>query len=94
MPTQNVSLTPKLESFVKDQVAGGMFKSASEVHRVALASLMKRNEERELRVKRLDEALQVGVDDLDKGRFTVVSSAEEHEAFFGSIMKRVVSKNS
>ena len=94
MPTQNVSLTPQLESFVKEQVAGGMFKSASEVHRVALASLMHRNEERNLRMKRLDEALQAGVDDLDNGRFTEVSSEEEQEAFFGAMMKRVVSKNS
>ena len=94
MPTQNVSLTPQLESFVKEQVAGGMFKSASEVHRVALASLMQRNEERTLRMRRLDEALQAGVDDLGNGRFTEVSSDEEHEAFFGAIMKRVISKDS
>ena len=91
--TQNVSLTPQLESFVKEQVAGGMFKSASEVHRAALAFLMQRNEERELRIKRLNEALQSGVDDLDNGRFTEISSDEEHEAFFGGIMKRVQSKN-
>jgi|SaaInlStandDraft_1057018.scaffolds.fasta_scaffold227829_2 antitoxin ParD1/3/4 len=93
MPTQNVSLTPQLESFVKDQVKGGMFKSASEVHRAALASLMQKNEERNLRMRRLDEALQAGVDDLDNGRFTEVSSDEENEAFFGGIMKRVISKS-
>ena len=93
MPTQNVSLTPQLESFVKEQVEGGMFKSASEVHRAALASLMHRNEERELRIKRLDEALQTGIGDLDNGRFTEVSSDEEHEAFFGRMVNRVLSQN-
>jgi len=89
MPNRNVSLTPKLESFVKDQVAGGMYKTASEVHRVALASLMRRDEERQLRVKKLDEALQRGLDDLEKGRYTSISSEEEQDAFFKGVMKRV-----
>ena len=93
MPTQNVSLTPKLEKFVKTQVAGGMFKSASEVHRAALASLMQRDEERQLRMRRLDEALQKGIDDLEDGRLSSISSEEEQNAFFSGIMKRVVKKN-
>ena len=33
-------------------------------------------------MKRLDEALQTGIGDLDNGRFTEISSDEEHEAFF------------
>lgn len=93
MPTQNVSLTLKLEAFVKEQVAGGMFKSASEVHRAALASLMQRDEERRLRVKRLDESLQEGIDDLDNGKFTEISSEEEQSAFFESIMKKVTTRD-
>ena len=93
MPTQNVSLTPQLEKFVKTQVAGGMFKSASEVHRVALASLMQRDEERQLRMRRLDEALQVGIGDLKEGRLSHISSEEEQDAFFRGIMNKVVDKN-
>jgi antitoxin ParD1/3/4 len=88
MPTQNVSLTLKLEQFVKKQVAGGMFKSASEVHRVALASLMLRDEERQLRIKRLDAALQAGIGDLEEGRLSSISSEEEQDAFFKGIIKK------
>jgi antitoxin ParD1/3/4 len=93
MPTQNVSLTPKLDSFVKDQVKGGLFKSASEVHRAALVTLMHDVEERELRLKRLDEALQKGVEDLDNGRYAEISSAKQHKAFLGGVIKRVLSKS-
>ncbi len=52
--TRNVSLTPDLEAFIEDRVAGGRYRSASEVVRAALRLL----EEAECRRERRREALQ------------------------------------
>jgi antitoxin ParD1/3/4 len=56
----NVSLTPKLEKFVKAQVKSGEFNSASEVVREALRLLQERKEVHRLKLKRLREALAEG----------------------------------
>jgi antitoxin ParD1/3/4 len=56
----NVSLTPKLERFVKAQVKSGAFNNASEVVRAALRLLEERKALHELKLKRLREAVAEG----------------------------------
>jgi len=65
MPTQNVNLTPELDRFVKSAVASGAYNNASEVHRAALSALAGEWEERDLRLTRLRQEIQAG---LDSGR--------------------------
>jgi antitoxin ParD1/3/4 len=62
MPTQNVNLTPQLDRFVKNAVESGRFNNASEVHRAALAGMAKEDEERDLRLARLRQEIQLGLD--------------------------------
>jgi antitoxin ParD1/3/4 len=62
MPTQNVNLTPELDRFVKEAVARGEFNNASEVHRAALAAMVREHEERALRLARLRQEIQAGLD--------------------------------
>ena len=62
MPTQNVNLTPQLDRFVKEVVESGQFNNASEVHRAALAAMAKEREERGLRLVRLRQEIQRGLD--------------------------------
>ena len=62
MPTQNVNLTPELDRFVKEAIARGEFNNASEVHRAALATMAREHEERELRLARLRQEIQAGLD--------------------------------
>jgi len=62
MPTQNVNLTPELDRFVKEAVATGQFNSASEVHRAALSAMAREQEERALRLARLRQEIQSGLD--------------------------------
>ncbi len=69
MPTQNVNLTPALDRFVKRAVKSGAFNNASEVHRAALTALAREEEERELRLARLRQEIQAG---LDSGRPAVI----------------------
>lgn len=44
--TKNVSLTPELDRFVAEQVASGLYRSASEVVRAALRLMEKAERER------------------------------------------------
>lgn len=66
----NVSLTPKLEGFVKAKVKTGDYNNASEVVREALR-LLQREEEavRERKAARLRKALQAGLDGPDAEGF-------------------------
>lgn len=61
-PTQNVNLTPELDRFVKEAVESGQFNNASEVHRAALSAMAEEKEERALRLARLRQEIQVGLD--------------------------------
>ncbi|MBB5022830.1 type II toxin-antitoxin system ParD family antitoxin [Desulfurispira natronophila] len=64
----HISLTRELESRVKAKVESGLYNNASEVIREALR-FMDAHEEwiYEIKLARLREQLQVGVDQLDRG---------------------------
>lgn len=68
----NVSLTPKLEGFVKAKVKTGDYNNASEVVREALRLLQRREEAvRERKTARLRKALQAGLDGPDTEEFDI-----------------------
>jgi antitoxin ParD1/3/4 len=67
----NISLTPELEHYIKDKIAGGMYHSASEVVREALRLLRRHDELARIEVEELRREIQLGLDDLDQGRKTV-----------------------
>ena len=62
MPTKNVNLTPQLDRFVKEVVDSGEFNNASEVHRAALSAMAREREERIVRLHRLRQEIQLGLD--------------------------------
>lgn len=63
----NVSLTPELAGFVKDQVDSGMYHSASEVVREGLRLLRQQKQDRQTRLDRLRAEIALGVEQLDRG---------------------------
>jgi antitoxin ParD1/3/4 len=66
----NVSLTPKLENFVKSKVKTGDYNNASEVVREALRLLQKEDAVvHERKTVRLRKALQAGIDSPDVDDF-------------------------
>lgn len=77
MPTQNVNLTPKLERFVKKVVDSGEFNNASEVHRAALSAMAREREERALRLRRLRQEIQKGLDSGSPRRITGIDAFME-----------------
>ncbi len=62
MSSQAISLTPQLERFVQEAVDSGEFDSASEVHRAAIAAMARERQERALRLQRLRQEIQLGMD--------------------------------
>lgn len=77
MPTRNVVITQHQEALIASLVESGRFQNASEVLRAGLRLLESQESEDAARLARLREAIQVGLDDLERGDFIDFDSAEE-----------------
>ena len=69
----NISLTPQLESMVKQKVGTGLYSSASEVVREALRLLEAKDQLNELKLTTLRQEIQKG---LDSGESTPLNMEE------------------
>ena len=84
----HISLTPELESRVKAKVATGYYNNASEVIREALR-FMEVHEDwiHEIKLTQLREQLQIGVDQLDRGKGIAVESRSALDTLFDDIKR-------
>jgi antitoxin ParD1/3/4 len=64
----NISLTPELEQFVQNKVNSGMYTSASEVIRESLRLLLTYDDLQTQRIKQLNQAIDVGLQQLKSGK--------------------------
>ncbi|MDM7945562.1 MAG: type II toxin-antitoxin system ParD family antitoxin [Oceanibaculum nanhaiense] len=69
MPTRNVVLTDHQAELVEHLVESGRYQNASEVLREGLRLIEARDMENAARLEALKKAAQVGIDDIDAGRF-------------------------
>jgi antitoxin ParD1/3/4 len=69
MPTRNVVLTQHQAELIEKLVDSGRYQNASEVLRDGLRLVESRDAEERARIKALREAVQVGIDDLEAGRY-------------------------
>ena len=90
MPTQNVNLTSELDRFVKDEVASGHFNNASEVHRAALSAMAREREERAVRLERLRNEIQKGLDSSKAGRSVEIHGPAELDAMLEGCFERAM----
>ena len=81
----NFSLTPQLEIFVREQAAMGDYNNASEVVREALRLFKRREEERQLKISNLRQAIKTGDDAIKKGDFVALDSNQAMDDFFEAI---------
>lgn len=81
----HLSLTPKLEEFVKSKVNAGLYNNASEVVREALRIMREYETVRRLKLKRLKNALAKGEADLTAGRFTTIEDDDDLAEFFARL---------
>ncbi len=82
----HVSLTPELESRVKAKVESGLYNNASEVIREALR-FMDSHEDwiHDLKIAKLREQIQVGIDQMDQGRGIAITSKADLHAMFADL---------
>jgi antitoxin ParD1/3/4 len=82
----HISLTPELEARVKAKVESGLYNNASEVIREALR-FMETHEEwiQEIKLARLREQLQLGLDQLNRGEGMTIRSKGALDALFQDI---------
>lgn len=69
MPTRNVVLTDHQARFVEELVTAGSYQNASEVLREGLRLVERQVSEDAIRLVALREAVQVGLADIEAGRF-------------------------
>lgn len=69
MPTRNVVLTDHQAALIERLVASGRYQNASEVLREGLRLIEARDAEEQARLEALRNAVQVGIDDIEAGRF-------------------------
>lgn len=63
----NVSLTPELEQYVREQVESGRYRSASEFVRESIRLKQRQDRERDARLAALRGDIDRGVEELDGG---------------------------
>lgn len=85
MPTRNINLTERFDSFLTRQIEGGRFKNASEVVRAALYLLERQEREEEAKLEALRRDAKAGTDAYERGDFTPIADDAALDHFFGEI---------
>ena len=81
MPTRNVVITDHQAALVERLVASGRFQNASEVLRYGLRLVEQREAEEAAKLKALLAAVAEGEAAVAAGRYTVINTDEELDAF-------------
>ena len=66
----HISLTNRLDEFVKEKVQTGLYNNASEVRREALRLLEQQEQVNELKLQVLRDAVRLGANEADRGLFS------------------------
>lgn len=88
MTTQTIDIPEEQARFMRDAVATGRFRDESEVVRAALQLLEQEEEEYRENLETLRAEVQMGMDDIEAGRYTELNSREEIEAFGREVARR------
>lgn len=85
MPTRNVVLTDHQAELLERLIASGRYQNASEVLREGLRLIETRDEEEKVRRLALREAAQVGIADIEAGRFVTFESSGDLQRHLASV---------
>lgn len=90
MPTRNVVLTDHQAHFVEQLVASGRYQNVSEILREGLRLVECRETEDALRLSALREAANVGLLDIEEGRFHSFSCADALSRHLATLASDVI----
>jgi antitoxin ParD1/3/4 len=92
MPTRNVVLTEHQADLIEKLVDSGRYQNASEVLREGLRLVESREAEDRLRLAALRQAVQVGIDDLESGRYKQFDSFADLDNYLGKVTDEILAK--
>lgn len=69
----HISLTNRLDEYVREKVASGLYNNASEVIREALRQKISTEETNEIKLQRLRDAIEPAWQQADRGEFAKYS---------------------
>jgi antitoxin ParD1/3/4 len=72
-----ITLPPDLEAMMQEKIEAGLFNSADEVIAAALTLMMELDDAQREKLARLRAAVQVGIDQADRGDFAEDFSIEK-----------------
>lgn len=90
MPTRNVVLTDHQASFVELLVDSGRYQNASEVLREGLRLVEQRETEDAYRLEALRSTINVGVADIEAGRFKTFESIASLRVHLKSVAAKAI----
>lgn len=92
MPTRNVVITDRQAAFLEQLVEGGEYQNASEVLREGLRLVEERRAEYSAKLEALRTAVQVGIDDIEAGRYTTLETTAELNAHFKALADKALAR--
>ncbi len=81
----NLSLTPQLEQFVRDQAASGDYNNASEVVRETIRLLKRTDQIRKEKLKILRKSAFIGDEAIANGESDIYRSEKDLDSFFDKL---------
>lgn len=90
MPTRNVVLTDHQAMFVEQLVSSGRYQNASEVLREGLRMVERRETEDSARLAALQDAVRIGITDIEDGRFRTFDTPEAIERHLSTLARDVI----
>ena len=92
MPTRNVVVTDRQAEMIDRLVKSGKYQNASEVLRAGLRLIEQRDAADEAMLIALRQAVQVGIDDIEAGRYVDFESDEDLHKYFTALTDRVLAE--
>lgn len=92
MPTRNVVITDRHAAFIEECVKSGEYQNASEVLREGLRLVEERRARHAAKLEALRAAVQVGVDDIEAGRYTTFDSAEALGEYLDAVADEAIAQ--
>jgi antitoxin ParD1/3/4 len=92
MPTRNVVITNQQSTMIDRLVKSGRYQNASEVLRQGLRLVQQRDAEDDAKLVALRKAAQVGIDDIEAGRYQDFQSGDELHDFLLALTDRVLAE--
>ncbi|MBV8799028.1 MAG: type II toxin-antitoxin system ParD family antitoxin [Alphaproteobacteria bacterium] len=90
MPTKNVVVTGRQAKMIDRLVSSGQYQNASEVLREGLRLVQERDREEKAKLKALRAAVQVGIDDLEAGRYVEFRDSHSLREYLRSLAEDAV----